>query len=119
MKLYKIAQLTNEEISSLQTLYNIGIKKTTEDRRPYEQAIIEFMQSPQWQETQQSQQVTDNPYGFYEGQQLTYTKKSGYRGSCTVEKINEDGTLSIIDHSGRRMPKFQPIQMGMNMFEEM
>ena len=58
-------------------------------------------------------------FDFQEGQKLTYTKKSGYRGYCTVEHINEDGSLSVIDHSGRRMPKFKPVQMGMNMFEEM
>ena len=32
---------------------------------------------------------------------------------------NEDGSLDVIDHSGRRMSKFKPVQMGMNMFEEM
>ena len=56
---------------------------------------------------------------FQIGQKLNYTPKSGYRGNCTVEKINEDGTLDIIDYSGRRMSKFRPIQMGINMFEEM
>ena len=58
-------------------------------------------------------------FSFQPGQKLTYTKKSGYRGYCTVEAVNPDGTLNIIDHSGRRMSNFKPVQVGMNMFEEM
>ena len=67
-----------------------------------------------WYKTSQN-----NPYNFEVGQKLTYTKKSGYRGWCTIEAINEDGSLSVIDHSGRRMPNFKPVQIGMKMFEEM
>lgn len=55
---------------------------------------------------------------FKEKQKLTFTPKSGYKGWCMIEKINEDGTLNVIDHSGRRMSKFKPVQMGINMFEE-
>ena len=61
----------------------------------------------------------NNPYGFEVGQKLTYTADSGYRGYCIVKIINEDGTLDVIDHTRRMMPKFKPVQMGMNMFEEM
>jgi len=64
-------------------------------------------------------QAQENPQAFQEGQKLTYTKKSGYRGNCTVETVNPDGSLNVIDHSGRRMTNFKPVQMGMNMFEEM
>lgn len=62
---------------------------------------------------------SNNPYGFYVGQKLTYSKKSGYRGTCVIENINDDGTLKVLDQSGRYMPNFKPVQMGMNMFEEM
>ena len=61
---------------------------------------------------------------FSVGQKLTYTKDSGYRGWCTVQEVNSDGTLLILDHSGRQMGQsgsngFKPIQMGKKMFEEM
>ena len=56
---------------------------------------------------------------FQVGQELTYTRDSGYKGTCIVKAINPDGTLDVIDHSGRLMSKFRPVQMGMKMFEEM
>jgi len=61
---------------------------------------------------------------FTVGQKLTYTKASGYKGWCTVQEVNNDGTLLILDHSGRYMGRsggngFKPVQMGKNMFEEM
>lgn len=106
MKIVKIAQ--SQEDVALKTLYDIALQKPEEQRKPYEKMIIQHVESSQ---------QSGSP--FYAGQKLTFTKKSGYRGWCTVEKVNEDGSLSIIDHSGRRMSKFKPVQMGMNMFEEM
>ena len=58
-------------------------------------------------------------HNFTKGQKLYFSPKSGYKKYCIVEKINEDGTIDVIDHSGRRMSKFKPVQMGINMFKEL
>ena len=57
----------------------------------------------------------NNPYGFYEGQELTLTKDYfNYsriypeRNKIDVVKVNEDGTLVLKDKSGRIMSNFRP-----------
>lgn len=115
MSWYKIAE-SQEELNALNLVYNLALQTPEEQRKPYQKLLIEHMQT---QPQAQPEPEPNNPYGFQEGQKLTFTKKSGYKGWCTLEKINEDGSFSVIDHSGRRMSKFQPVQMGMNMFEEM
>lgn len=108
MKLYKVA---NNSISQ-------QLAKT------YDIAILQEALNMAQQYGNQEKRQDSNQYGFEVGQKLTYTKKSGYRGGCTVEEVNSDGTLLVLDNSGRRMGKsggdgFKPVQMGINMFEEM
>lgn len=59
-------------------------------------------------------------FEFQEGQTLTYNyPKVPYRGQCIIEKINSDGTIDVIDHSGRRMSKVNPYFGSNPMFKEM
>jgi len=76
----------------------------------------------------------NSSYGFYEGQELTFTPdywnysrtKPEYN-KATVIKVNEDGTLDLIDKGQRKLARFEPRQRGdgktaniiVNMFEEM
>ena len=59
-------------------------------------------------------------FKFQEGQTLTFNyPKAPYKGTCVVKKINPDGTLDILDHSGRIMTKFKPYFGKDPMFKEM
>jgi len=57
---------------------------------------------------------------FQVGEELTFNyPKAPYRGTCKVMGVNEDGTLNVLDHSGRLMNNFK-IYFGSDpMFKEM
>jgi len=55
-----------------------------------------------------------------QGQTLTYNyPKAPYKGTCIVEKVNENGTIDVIDHSGRRMTGLNLYFGSDPMFKEM
>jgi len=59
-------------------------------------------------------------FQFQVGQELTYNyPKTPYRGTCVVQAVNEDGTLNVLDHSGRMMNNFKPYFGSIPMFKEM
>ena len=59
-------------------------------------------------------------FKFEEGQTLNYNyPKAPYKGSCVVKKVNLDGTLDVIDHSGRYMRGLSPYFGSDPMFKEM
>ena len=62
----------------------------------------------------------DFNFEFQEGQTLTYNyPKAPYRGTCVVQKINSDGTLDVLDHSGRTMLALNTYFGSDPMFKEM
>ena len=59
-------------------------------------------------------------FEFVEGQELTYNyPKAPYKGTCVVRKVNDDGTLDVLDYSGRIMSNFKPYFGSDPMFKEM
>ena len=60
-------------------------------------------------------------FQFQVGQELTYNyPKVAYKGTCVVQQVNEDGSIDVLDHSGRMMPHFNPYSFDpVKMFKEM
>ena len=59
-------------------------------------------------------------FSFQEGQTLAFNyPKAPYSGTCTVLKVNPDGTLDVKDHSGRLMPRIPTYWDRYPMFKEM
>ena len=57
--------------------------------------------------------------GIRVGNKLTYNyPKAPYRGTCRVEKVNGDGTLDVLDMSGRIMSGIPLEYDGYPMFKE-
>jgi len=53
------------------------------------------------------------------GDKLNYNyPKAPYRGYCTVEKINQDGTIDVMDYTGRIMKKVSLMWNNNPMFKE-
>ena len=62
----------------------------------------------------------DFSFEFQEGQVLNYNyPKAPYRGTCVVQKVNSDGSLDVLDHSGRTMLALSPYFGSDPMFKEM
>ena len=59
-------------------------------------------------------------FKFEEGQTLTYNyPKIPYRGTCVVTKVNPNGTIDVLDHSGRYMYGFKTYFDKIPIFKEM
>jgi len=64
--------------------------------------------------------ASENKFKFEVGQELTYNyPRAPYRGTCIIKKVNDDGTIDVLDHSGRIMPNFKPYFGSIPMFKEM
>ncbi|GAG99895.1 unnamed protein product [marine sediment metagenome] len=59
-------------------------------------------------------------FKFEVGRTLTYNyPKAPYKGTCAIQKVNPDGTLDVLDYSGRVMRGLSPYFGSDPMFKEM